>query len=363
MAKWKRRLKISGVVLLVLLAVGTWAFFHWAGFMLRDPMPVDERYDWTTKIIAGNGTAGFADGRSPQFNKPIRFAPFGPDAVLVADINNHAIRIVHLDGETETLAGGPDKQGHQDGPADQAQFSSPHAVAVREDGVIAVGEASNHTIRLLTPIEGTGRSAASGYVVSTLAGTPGEKGFRDGAAAEALFNAPHAVAWGANGELYVADIGNARLRSIKDGVVTTVAGTGSFGHVDGPLGSGTLQYPMDLSIDSAGGVLIADGGTGRIRRYTPESGLSSPWSGIEIDMPHGLASVKDGGVVVAEMYGHRIVLLTSDKKIIRLCGTGESGNVVGQLHKPSAVLIHAGHLWVADLQDHRILTTKWPSTP
>jgi hypothetical protein len=116
MRKYKRLIIISICVLIVVLAVGTWAFFHWLGFMLRKPMPASAIYDWPMTVVAGDGISGFTDGNSPRFNKPIRLAPFGPDAVLVADINNHAIRIVHLDGRTETLTGGPTKQGHQDYP-------------------------------------------------------------------------------------------------------------------------------------------------------------------------------------------------------------------------------------------------------
>ncbi len=357
----KRVMVISACLLMVVLTVGGWAFFHWLGFMVREPMPVSGAYDWPMTVVAGDGISGFTDGNSPQFNKPIRLAPFGPDAVLVADINNHAIRIVHLDGTTETLAGGPAKQGYLDGPAGQARFDSPHGVAVRDDGVIAVAEAANNTIRLLIPDEEGGTDVPKRYVVTTLSGKPGKKGFKDGPASVALFNAPHSVAWGAEGELFVADIGNARLRQIKNEKVTTVAGTGSFGRKDGPLGTGTLQYPMDLSIDLNGDVLIADGGTGIIRRYTPELGLSSLYADIEIDMPHGLAVAPEGGLVVAEMNAHRIVLLSPDDEIIRLCGTGEPGAGHDQLHKPAAVLIHSEYLWIADLQNHRILTVEWPA--
>jgi sugar lactone lactonase YvrE len=362
MGKWKRRLIICAGVLVVLLAVAGWAFYHWLGFMLRSPMSAGARYDLPMAVVAGDATPGFADGDSPRFNKPIRFAPFGPDTILVADINNHAIRIVHRDGRVETLAGGPEKQGYNDGPVDQARFNSPHGVAVRNDGAIAVAEASNHTIRLLLPKEKHGDNSSSAYTVSTLAGIVGQKGFKDGAVEEALFNAPHAVAWGTDGTLFVADIGNARLRQIKNGQVTTAAGTGSFGHRDGPLLNGTLQYPMDLSIDSEDRVLIADGGTGHIRRYSPHEGLSSPWRSIRIDMPHGLAAAPEGEMVVAEMRGHRICLLTRDNELIRLCGTGKPGSGTDQLRKPAAVLIHSGHLWIADLGNHRILTARWPYT-
>jgi DNA-binding beta-propeller fold protein YncE len=359
MRKHKRLINISVGVLIAVLAVGTWAFFHWLAFMLRKPIPASAICDWPMTVVAGDGIPGFADGHSPRFNKPIRLAPFGPDAVLVADIKNHAIRIVHLDGRTETIAGGPTRQGHLDGPADQARFDSPHGVAVRDDGAIAVAEAANNTIRLLIPGKKSGGPASTRYIVTTLAGKPGKKGYRDGPAKASLFSAPHSVVWGKEGELFVADIGNARLRKIKDGAVSTVAGTGRLGHDDGPSGTGSLQYPMDLCRDLNGHILISDAGTGLIRRYTPESGLSTPYDPIEIDMPHGLASTPAGDVIVAEMYAHRIVLLTSDNAVIRLCGTGEPGGSRGQLRKPAAVLIHSGYLWIADMENHRVVTAKW----
>jgi len=362
MSKKKRILVSSGIVLLVLIAVGGWAFFHWLGFMLQKPMPVHARYDWKMKVLGGNGTPGFADGTSSRFNKPIRLAPFGADAVLVADFNNHAIRVVHLNGQTETLAGGPDKRGYQDGPAEKARFNSPHGVAVRDDGVIAVAEVRNNIIRLITPVKTEDAGQQLRYVVSTLAGTPGETGFRDGPAEKALFRYPHAVAWGPNRELYVADIGNARIREIRAGQVTTMAGTGKFGREDGPLDTGRLQYPMDLSIDSDGHLWIADAGTSIIRRYDPGKGLSTPWPDIRLDMPHGLSVAPGGSVAIAEMFANRIVLLKPDNGIIRLCGTGESGPGENQLNKPAAILIHAGYVWIADLSNHRILIAEWQSS-
>ena len=63
----------------------------------------------TMVVVAGSGTPGFADGTADaaQFNKPIRLAPSGPDAVVVSDIFNHAIRVVTKDGKVRTLAGVP----------------------------------------------------------------------------------------------------------------------------------------------------------------------------------------------------------------------------------------------------------------
>jgi hypothetical protein len=62
------------------------------------------------RVVPGTGEAGFVDGTDAQFNKPIRLAPFGPGRVLVADINNHAIPSMTIDGEVLKLAGGPDHE-------------------------------------------------------------------------------------------------------------------------------------------------------------------------------------------------------------------------------------------------------------
>ena len=360
MSKRRRWLKGIAIALVVLLAAGTWAFFHWLSFLLVEPLPASTDYHWPMTVVAGDGTAGYADGEAAKFDKPLRLAPFGASAVLVADINNHALRVVHTSGLVETLAGGPDKQGHQDGPAAEAKFNSPHGVAVRADGAIAVAEVSGNTIRLLTPDPKAADDQPTTYTVSTLAGVPGEKGYRDGPADQALFNAPHSVAWGPDGSLYVADIANARVRQIKEGQVTTVAGTGSYGHDDGPLDAGTLQYPMDLCVDAEGRVLVADAGTSYLRRYTPGEGLSTPWA-MQLDMPHGVAVTDTGEAVVAEMFAHRIVMLTLQNELICLCGTGEAGSSDTQVDKPAAVLVHDGLLWIADLGNHRILTTPWPT--
>jgi len=358
--KTKRIITVVGGVLLILLIAGTWAFYHWLGFMLVQPIPVDDSLEWGMRIVAGTGDPGFADGTSARFNKPIRLAPFGPDAVLVADFNNYAIRRVGLNGEVETLVGGPDRQGHTDGPSAEARFGSPHGVAVRADGAIAVTDVDHNTIRLLKPVEDDDTTARSKkYVVSTLAGIPGESGFKDGQAGQSLFNAPHAVVFGPDGELYVADIGNARVRKIKDGQVSTIAGTGQFGHRDGDITTGTLQYPMDLTIDANGTVWIADAGTCIIRCWTPGQGLSTPWPDFKLDMPHGLSVTSDGGAIVAEMFANRIVLVTPDGRVLNLCGSGELDKGIRQLNKPAAVLLHAGYIWIADLYNHRILVAQW----
>ena len=231
-------------------------------------------------VVAGQGTAGFADGvgAAARFNKPIRLAPFGSEGVLVSDIFNHAIRLVSKDGRVTTIAGAPDRKGHQDGPASEARFASPHGVGVSPDGRIAVAEAEGHTLRLLT------RRADGGFDVSTLAGVPGTSGAVDGPAKAARFNSPHAALWGDDGSLYAPDIGNATIRRVKDGQVTTVAGAGG----------DKLVYPMDIAWVKDG-MVIADAGANLLRTWRPGGGgLGTLGVKGTLATPHGVAGGPDG---------------------------------------------------------------------
>ncbi len=305
---------------------------------------------WRTRmrIVAGTGEAGFADGAEARFNKPIRLAPWGESSVLVADIYNHAIRIVGSDGEVSTLAGRPDAKGHRDGAVAEARFASPHGVAVSPAGRIAIAEAEGHTVRLIARSDG-------GLEVSTLAGVPGEGGYQDGPAAQALFSSPHAVVWLDEDRLLVADIGNARLRLIADGEVRTVAGTGEKGADDGGPGVATLTYPMDLALGAGGMAWIADAGSHLIRRWSEASGVDTLSLSRALSTPHGIAAGTDGTLYLAEMGAHRVVAVGPEGGTPRpVCGTGEAGGGPDQLDRPAAVLVHAGLLWIADLGHHRI---------
>jgi len=294
------------------------------------------------RVVAGNGTEGFADGMGAvaRFRKPIRLAALGKDSIAVADIFNHAIREVRLDGRVRTIVGGPDRKGYRDGPAEEAQIASPHGVAVSPAGAIAVAEAANHTVRLLTPTsEGTTR-----YTVSTLAGAAGQEGEADGPAAQARFRSPHAALFDRDSSLVVPDIGNARIRRIREGRVETVVGAEK----------GTFTYPMDVALAPDGTLLIADAGANLVRTWTAAAGLGTLKVADELHTPHGVASGPDGTVYVADMNAHQVVAIDREGRLTRVAGTGEKGGGSAQLNKPAAVLVHARHLWIADLDNHRI---------
>jgi DNA-binding beta-propeller fold protein YncE len=307
------------------------------------------------RSIAGDGTPGFSDADPMRFNKPIRLAPYGDNAILVADIYNHAIRIVTLGGKVRTIAGGPEKKGHHDGPADEARFNSPHGVAFdKTSGEIIVAEAGNHTIRRFTPTSRAGDLFRTDYTVSTLAGTPGKEGFNDGPVNEALFKSPHAVVCHPDGGIIVADIGNARIRLIRDGAVSSVAGTGESGQQDGEPLKATFKYLMDLVMAGDRSILIADAGTNRVRKLVIGEAVTTVQLKAELHTPHGIAIDDKGPVFIADMDSHRILSIDNDGEVTPVCGTGKQGSLAHELNRPAAVLVHDGHLWIADLNNHQI---------
>ncbi len=184
---------------------------------------------------------------------------------------------------------------------------------------------------------------------------PGESGYRDGPAGQALFSSPHAVVWLDEDRLLVADIGNARLRVIAADSVRTVAGTGGKGAADGGPGEATFTYPMDLALGSGGVAWIADAGTHLVRRWSEASGVTTRSLSRVLATPHGIAAGADGTLYLAEMNAHRVVAVGLGHDGPRtVCGTGEAGSGPDQLDRPAAVLVHGGLLWIADLGNHRV---------
>ena len=297
------------------------------------------------RLIAGSGKPGFADGEKAELNKPIRLAPYTDNSIIFADINNHAIRIVTFDGKVTTIAGGPDKKGYQDGPASMAKFNSPHGVAYdKNEDIIYVAEAGNHTVRIIA------KSDNGTFEVSTLAGVPGAPGFKEGAADSAKFISLHAVIVGPEGEVYVADIGNKKVRQIKNGKVSTVAGNGTPEEI-------TFKYVMDIVADG-GSILLADAGTHLIHRIIPNESVTTIPLSDTLSTPHGIAVDDKKNIYIADMGTHRILKIDPAGNITTIAGTGEMGPGLNELNKPAAVLVHGDYLWIADLQNHQIKTIK-----
>ena len=303
---------------------------------------------YTIKLIVGSGQPGFKDGNPADLNKPIRLTPYTDNSVIFADINNHAIRIAYIDGKVTTLAGGPSKKGYEDGPVSKAKFNSPHGVAYdKKNKKVYVAGAGNHVIRVISLSEN------GEHKVSTLAGIPGTPGYKDGNSDSAMFISPHAVILLNEGEIVVADIGNARLRLIKDGMVTTIAGSGETGSQDGLPEQATFIYAMDLVLDDLD-ILLADAGSHLIRKIVPGKEVTTISLQDTLSTPHGIAIDENKNIYIADMGTHRILKINKSGDVKTIVGTGQIGNKLEELNKPAAVLVHEGYLWIADLNNHQI---------
>ncbi|MDR2208970.1 MAG: hypothetical protein LBE22_08380 [Azoarcus sp.] len=116
---------------------------------------------------------------------------------------------------------------------------------------------------------------ASGATVSTFAGG-GKGGYANGIGSVALFNGPLDIAIDAAGNLYVADLGNHSIRKVApDGTVSTFAGSGKAGFADGNGSTAQFRYPSGIAIDKAGNLYVADSGNGRIRKITKKGEVST----------------------------------------------------------------------------------------
>ena len=218
--------------------------------------------DGIVTTLAGNGKEGFANGEGTvaQFDSPNNVAVDALGNVYVADTGNHSIRKITSAGVVTTLAGNG-TAGFADGSGSTAQFNYPIGIAVDALGNVYVGDRLNHRIRKITP---TG-------MVSTLAGTGGIS-FADGQSNVAKFNHPNGVTVDALGNVYVADWFNHRIRKISPtGEVTTLAGDGTAGFRNGTGESARFCFPEDLVVNDSGNFLyVADGNNHRIRKITIE---------------------------------------------------------------------------------------------
>ena len=274
--------------------------------------------------MAGTGQAGYGGDGGPataallDFVHSVAVLPSG--GFVLADTRNDSVRAVAPDGTIRTIAGlGSAGFAGDGGPATAARLWAPHGVAVRKDGAILVADTDNNRVRLIAP-DGT---------ISTVAGT-GTPGFSGdgGPAVSAALDEPFGVAPLPVGGFLVV-CGN-RIRKVSaTGMITTVAGTGQagFGGDGGPATSAQLDQPHNVAVLADGGFLIADAGNARVRRVSPTGTISTvagngvvgfagdggPAIAAELDMPKAVAVLGDAsGFLVGDAENDRLRVVTAD---------------------------------------------------
>ncbi|MCF6169153.1 MAG: IPT/TIG domain-containing protein [Lutibacter sp.] len=263
-----------------------------------------------------------------------------------------------LTTEVTTFAGN-DITGDTDGTSTEAKFALPTDVAIDSQDNLYIADRSNHKIRKITP---------SG-VVTTLAGST--RGFADGIGSTAQFYYPTGIAIGNQGNIYVIDKQNSKVRKITpSGVVTTLAGS-SYGYADGTGTNAQFSNPTGIAIDNENNIYVADQNNHKIRKITP-SGVVSTFAGstsgfadgigvdAQFNRPTGLTIDSQDNIYITDINNHRIRKITPNGEVTTLAGNDTSGSVNGtgvtaQFNRPIGLTIdYQNNIYIADSENNRI---------
>jgi streptogramin lyase len=253
-----------------------------------------------------DGSEGFQDGQGAdaRFADPHGIVPFpGIDgAFLIADQRNHVIRKVTHTGEVTTFVGDK-KSGWLDG--DDGLFKKPTDIIVGPDNNLVVCDKRNHALRTVSLSKEIKTLTGNSHH-----GTNDYNFFIDGPAEESFFFEPCAIALDRSGRILVADYYNSAVRLVDtSGKVTTIAGTGAPGHVDGPGRTAQFSRPSAIAVDDRNNIFVADEHNDSIRMITsdptePETynvtTLAFPGQPFELSNPVVLAIDKRNRIYVAE---------------------------------------------------------------
>ena len=356
--------------------------------------------DATITTVAGIGTPGFSGdaglATDAQLESPTGVMVDKIGNLYIADRFNHRIRkLISTTGVITTVAGsGPTGLGGggfsgDGGLATNAQLQGPTDVTIDETGNLYIADSYNNRIR---------KVIIATQAITTVAGDGSENyGGDDGLAVEAQLQGPIGVAIDGQGNIYIADANNNRIRKViaATGIITTVAGSGPTGHGNGgfsgdggPASDAQLNYPTRVSVDAAGNLYIADSYNHRIRKINATgaittvagSGSTGPGNGgfsgdgglainAKLNFPTGVAEDGEGNIYIADNGNHRIRMVIAATGIITtVVGDGIAGYggdngpaIEAQLKLPADVALgNWGELYIADQDNHRIRKVEDP---
>jgi sugar lactone lactonase YvrE len=324
--------------------------------------------------VAGTGTYSYSGDGGPavnaQLNQPKGVAVDPLGNIYIADYNNSRIRLVNTAGNISTFAGnGSSGSGGDGGPATSASFAYSNAVAIDASGNVYITDAGNNRVRKIN----------SSGIISTFAGN-GTNGFGGdgGAATSAQLNNPIGLAVDANGNVYIADAYNHKIRKVNtSGVISTYVGTtAGFSGDGGPSTGAQIDQPTGIAIDKLGNLYIADNSNNRIRKVN-SLGIISTIAGTgsygfsgdggnatnaNLANPNSVAADTSGNIYFSDYANDRVRKISKAGIISTLAGTFVSGyNGDGglasnaELYRPEGVAVDLyGNVYIADKLNHRI---------
>ncbi len=350
-----------------------------AGNVGRATVTVISRPGQVTTTFAGTGVSGTqGDGgaaSAAQLGQPSNLAFDAQGNLYIADTLNDRIRRVAPDGRLTTVAGGAGNGFAGDGgAATSARLNCPTGIAVDAQGNLYIADSENHRIR---------RVAAADGIITTIAGSgiAGAFGGDGGPAISARLNTPVQVAVRGN-DLFIADSLNSRIRrvNLSDGMITTVAGVGTEGSTGdgGAATAAQLFRPKGVAVDAQGNLFIADTRNNRIRRVDVASNLISTVAGsgvrgfagdggsataARIGEPEGVWVDAQNNIFIADTFNDRIRLVNAaNATISTFAGNGATGfggdgsaASAARFFCPTGVITDAaGRVFIADRDNHRV---------
>ncbi len=361
-----------------------------------------------TTLAGAYGMIGGNDGAGPdaRFYDPGGLAATA-SALFLADEENNTIRKIDLASDTvSTYAGVYEVGDSTDGPLSVARFREVQGLALLGDDLY-VSDTDNQTLRHIAISTGT---------VTTIAGVVGMVGTTDGASSDARFNQPKAIALDGNGNLFILDSGNARVRklvlasstistvatfdttpsgmttdgtdllvslgneivrvSVANGSMTVVVGSESGdGFIDGVGADARFTRPIGLWNDGAGNLYVADSGNYVIRKVALTTGTVSTFAGANstgtadgtatdarFRTPQGMIATADGNLYVADTLNHtlRKVSLATGEVSTFAGAAGHAGLLDGmgasaRFNQPAGLALDGeSQLYVADAGNRAI---------
>lgn len=300
--------------------------------------------------------------------EPICARPDGVGNVYIADYNGSRIRKINTSGIITTIAGNGTAGSTGDGsPATAAEVNRPLSVTPDSAGNVYITEWGSGRIRkisttgIITTVAGGGASTAEGVPATTAA------------------LSPYDVAFDRAGNMYIADQTHARIRMVNtSGIINTIAGTGTLGHLGdgGPATAAQLISPLAITLDAGGNIYFVD--ASYIRKIntlgvitTIGGGASSGYTGDGIaataalfNAPNGIAVDAAGNVYVGDRANSEVRKINTAGIVTALAGSEATGAGYGGdggpataalLAQPMGIGIdHAGSIYIADAANSRV---------
>jgi trimeric autotransporter adhesin len=321
-----------------------------------------------------------APATSIRLNGPTGLAVDSSGEIFIAEggigtgsglaIGDYKIWEVNGAGVVSTAAGnGIENFGGDGGPATAAQLNMPSNMVFDTVGNLYIADSANNRVRKVSP---------SG-VITTVAGN-GVAGYAGdgGSGASAMLNDPEGLASDIDGNVYIADTQNNRIRKLlPGGTIITIAGNGnaSFYGDGGPANAASIHAPEAIYSAGGGHIYIADTGNQRVRELLPDgtittvagngaqgvAGDGGPATSAQLSLPVGVALDAAGNLYIADKGNNRVRMVSAGGTISTFAGSatyalGDGGPATGaQLSAPASVALDAaGNVYISDTGHNRI---------